>query len=893
MSLAVGQHLGVYVIVAPLGAGGMGEVWRARDTRLGREVALKVLPSAFALDPERMNRFEREAKLLASLSHPNVATLYGLEDLDGQRVLAMELAEGEDLSKRIQRGPVPSDEALLIARQIADALEQAHEKGIVHRDLKPANVKLGSDGQVKVLDFGLAKAWAGEAGSDSAADFSRSPTLAHTGTLAGLILGTAAYMAPEQAAGRPVDRRADVWAFGVVLFEMLSGRPLFSGETVSEVLASVIKEEPDWSQLPAGVPPGVVRLLRRCLKKKPRERMHDIGDVRLELEELIAGAGTAAPAEAAPAARQPFRAWLVGAVVAAALLGAVGGYLARRSPPESRVLAFDVQPPPGTSFHLDTERPSVPVLSPDGRMLAFTAADGGRFSLHVRALDATTPRPVPGTEGAQYPFWSPDSTQIGFFAEGRLKRVQVVGNAGPPVALCSAMEMKGASWGAEGVIVFAPEAGTGLLRVSEGGGEPEPVTKLDPARKENSHRHPRFLPDGRHFLFLARIDGATEHAVMVASLDGAPPRELLRSPAAAEYASGQLLFLRERTLMARPFDTGRLEPSGEVYPVAEDVRLVGAGPTGTSLAVFSASAAGVLAYQQEAVADARRLVWRDREGKEVGAVGDRAEYAAPRISPRGDLAAVQVAGEDGGQDIWLVDLARNVRSRFTSGAGDEIAPLWWPDGRSVVMGCELKGTVDICRKDLTSSEPQLLYESKTDKYPGSLSPDGRLLLYGQQGAKTDFDIWLLPLEGGRAQEPRPWLQTHFIEVLPRISPDGRLVAYMSNESGRMEIYVTPFPGPGRRWQITGGGETHPEWEAGGRRLFYRGSEGVGTVSIALRGDQLEVGPPRLLFPAVLETRSPLLAPAPDSQRILSVEAGETKKTDTLTVVVNWAARRSR
>jgi Tol biopolymer transport system component len=892
--LEPGRSFDHYRIVSALGAGGMGEVWRATDTRLGRDVALKRLPPAFASDPDRLARLEREAKLLASLSHPGIATLYGLEEIEGQRVLAMELVEGEDLARRLKRGAIPFTEALEIALQVAEALEVAHEKGIVHRDLKPANVMLTPEGRARVLDFGLAKAWAGEAGEGTSADLSHSPTLANTGTLAGVILGTAAYMSPEQAAGRPVDRRTDVWAFGVLLFEMLTGRPLFSGETASEVLAAVIKEEPDWSRLPRDLPRGVERLLKRCLRKKPRERIHDIGDVRLEIEEALRGGDASSDGAVAPTPRAPW-AWLVAMGAVAALAAAVAFTLAARRRPDTRVLAFEVNPPEGAAFYLHSERPGVPVLSPDGRMLAFTAQVGARYSLYVRPLDVTTARPLPDTDGAQYPFWSPDSRQLGFFADGKLKKVQVAGDKGPPVALCSAPEVKGASWSPQGVIVFAPAPAVGLSRVSEEGGEPQPLTQLDAARKENSHRHPRFLPDGRHFLYLARLNDTTEQAVMVGSIDGEPPRELLRSPAAAEFASGHLFFLKDRTLMARPFDAERFEFRGEAFPFAEDVTLVGGGPLGTALAVFSTSPSGIVAYQAQRPTTARRLVWRDAEGREVGPLAQEGEFQYVRLSPRGDLALLNVEARPGGGntalDLWILDLARNLRSRFTLGPRGGAGGVWEPDGQGIVFACDLEGHFDICHQGLSGAAPEVLLKAKGDQVPDGISPDGRWLLFEQwSGSGGEADLWLLPLEG--PLEPRPWLKTPFLEGSGTFSPDGRYVAYESNESGRSEVYVTPFPEPGRRWQISAEGGVDPDWQRDGRRLFYRSPDGtVQAVEIDTRGGGIQIGSTKPLF-RIAGSGYRLSAPAPDSRRILAIEPVEAPTLDVVTVLVNWPARRT-
>jgi Tol biopolymer transport system component len=897
MALVPGTRLGHYEVVAPLGAGGMGEVYSARDTRLDRTVAVKLLPPQVAQDPDRLARFEREAKLLGSLSHPNIATLYGLEEAEGQRVLVMERVEGEDLGRRLKRGAMPVGETLEVARQVAEALEAAHDRGIVHRDLKPANVMLTPEGRAKVLDFGLAKAWAGDADGTASGDFSHSPTLANTGTLAGLILGTAAYLSPEQASGRPVDRRTDVWAFGALVFEMLTGRPVFSGETASEVVAAVLKEEPDWSRLPRDLPPGVGRLLRRCLRKKPRERTHDMGDVRLEIEEALAGGGGSADGTAPHARRVPW-AWLAAVAAIAALAAVVAGTLAVRPRPDPRVLAFEVREPEGAGFALGM---GPPVLSPDGRMLAFVARTGGHASLYVRPLDVTTARTLPGTDGAQYPFWSPDSRSLGFFADGKLQKIGVAGGGGPPVALCTAKDVKGASWSPKGDIVFAPDAKVGLSRVSDQGGATQPVTQLDAARKENSHRHPRFLPDGRHFLYLARLDDTGEHAVMVGSLEGRPPRELMRSLAAAEFASDHLFFLKDRTLMARPFDVERLEFCGEAFPLVQEVTLVGGGSEGPAFAIFSASPAGILAYHTRRSLR-RRLAWHDAEGRETGSLAQEGDYSDVRLSPRGDLAllTIRTFRDDGkiASDQWIVDLTRNVRSRLTALApgGDAWGGVWERDGKGVVFACDLdgKGHFDLCRQGLSDSAPEMLLKSTAQKQPEDFSPDGRWLLFtAWEDPEESGDLWLLPLEGPR--EPRPWLKTLFAEASGTFSPDGRYVAYTSDESGREEVYVTPFPGPGRKWRVSADGGGAPDWQGDGKRLFYRSADMVQAVEIDTRGDEVRIGSTKSLFRTAPGEATALntSAPAPDSRRILAIEFEETPSAPVLNVLVNWPALRIR
>ena len=903
----IGSILAQYRVTAALGAGGMGQVWRAEDEKLGRVVALKVLPQEFAADPERMARFEREAKVLASLNHPNIATLYGLETVSGAETetgtettfLAMELVEGEDLSERIKRGPIPVEEAIPIALQIAEALEAAHEQGIIHRDLKPANIKLRPDGTVKVLDFGLAKAWEAD-GKDSS--LSVSPTLTAHATAAGVILGTAAYMSPEQARGKKVDRRADIWAFGVVLWEMLTGRRLFDGETVTDVIAAVVTREPDWDALPAAAPPSLRRLLKRCLRRDPRSRQPDIATVRLELAELDDGtsAGEAAIPWVATAPERPAAtrkrslAWLAVAVLALVVGGVLGVGLSPRAS-EPPVVEFEVPSPPDMRFYLDPERPGAATVSPDGRAVAFTAEAKGAYQLYLRALDSAVVRELPGTEGAQYPFWSPDSRWLGFFDGSRIKKVQATGSAGPPVTICEVQEMKGASWGSSGFIVFAPDAGSVLERVPEAGGTPTPVTVFDNDFGEDSHRHPRFLPDGRHFLYLARVNSGTpDNGVMVGSIDGGPGTLLVRSPVAAEYAAGYLLFMRDTALMAQPFDADRLELTGEAVPLADGVRVVAMG---TALAVFTASDNGVLAYQIGEIAAARQLQWHDRHGIDAGLLGDPATYWDVALSPGGREAAVTISEGSrgaGSADVWTYDLGRGLRTRLTFDPHDEAGLVWSPDGTTLVFSSNREGPYDLYAISVGGTQPErLLYASSDTKFPCSISPDGRFLLFSEEHEKTGTDLMLLPLDG--EAEPRPFITSLFNQPHGAFSPDGRWIAYSSNESGHMEVYATPFPGPGRKWQISTDGGAWPQWRGDGHALYYRSLAGtVYELPIETQDESLVVGTPQSLdFSVTTDGSSARFAAAADGSRILSIDPVTAQAQPPLTVVLNWTARLGR
>ncbi len=877
-----------------------------------------------------MARFEREAKVLASLNHPNIAMLYGLEtafpqavipreaegrvegseggaalsgvalrrdfstptssddvsarnDSFGVNFLVMELVEGEDLSDRIKRGPVPIEEATAIALQIAEALEAAHESGIVHRDLKPANIKLRSDGTVKVLDFGLAKAWETDHGDSS---ISMSPTLTQHATAAGIILGTAAYMSPEQAAGIAADRRADIWAFGVVFWEMLTGHKLFEGETVSHVLASVLKDEVNLDELPPATPTHIRKLIGRCLRKKPKRRLQAIGDARIVLEDGEAEEPDRISEDAGPTSRSPMG-WIAAgmAAIAAVVLGVL---LLGRPVPEERVIRFDVPPPPSGRFHLAPDNPGPAVVSPDGTTLAYSArGEDGTVRLWVRALDEAEARPLSGTDNAQYPFWSPDSKKICYFSNGKLRVVEAVG--GPPLALCDAGEGKGGSWGRNGVIVFAPSYNTPLHRVSEAGGDSTPVTGFDAERLDNSHRHPRFLPDGKHFLYMARsASGSSEgQAVMIGSLDGSVDRQLMRAPAAVEYASDHLLFVRDRTLMARPFDADALEFTGDAFPVAEAVTLL---PAGTVIGVYTASQNGVLAYQSGAGDEGSyRLVWRDREGNELATIGEPGSYDEVHLIPGGELAAVAMEELSAGSgDVWVVDLRRDLFTRFTFEPGYELGVTPTPDGKALFFSLQQNGVYALVRKEIGGSGAgEVLYESTTEMYPSSVSPDGANIAIHKGGETSSFDIWVLPLGGGG--EPAPFIATEFNDVSAMFSPDGRWLAYQSDESGNPEIYVTAYPDRGRKWQISIEGGQSPRWNHDGSEILYQASDGsMVAVRVEPRNGGLLIGEAETLFNTMIQPVGWYFWDmSADGERVLAMEAVSNREAPNLSVVVNW------
>jgi len=654
----------------------------------------------------------------------------------------------------------------------------------------------------------------------------------------------------------------------------------------------VVTRQPDWDALPAAVRPRTREVLRRCLEKDPRRRFRDIGDVRLELEESLHGPVAAAPAPGpAPRPRAAALPWLAAAVAAGALAGGAAVVLMRPRPAPPRVVEFEVAAPAGTNFYLDPEKPGAAVVSPDGAALAFTAEAKGAFQLYVRPLSSAGARPVPGTDGAQYPFWSPDSRSVGYFADGKVRKVQVMGAVSPPVTICDAEEMKGATWGSAGVIVFAPNASSVLMRVPETGGTPAPTTAFDTSLQEDSDRHPRFLPDGRHFLYLARVSGGTaENAVMVGSIDGGPGAVLLRSPAAAQYASGQLLFVREGTLMAQPFDPARRALYGEAVPVAEGVNLIAGA---TALANFSASDNGILVYQSGGASATRKLVWRDAAGRATGTLGDEAVYYDIALSPKGDQVAVTLAAAAGAGDLWVYDTARAVRTRLTFESHDEWRPVWSPDGKTLIFASNRELRYDLYSLAVGGSQPEkLLYTSDHIKVPNSVSPDGRVLLFQEQYGDTGLDIMALPLSGEATAHP--FIRAANDQGLASFSPDGRWVAYCSNESGRLEVYIAAFPGPGRKWQVSSNGGWWPSWSRSGSDIVYLDSSGtLQSVAVEARGEVLTVGMPQALFflqpPQSENTR---YAVAPDGSRFLAVELVAAQARPPLTIIVSWTARLS-
>jgi Tol biopolymer transport system component len=885
LTLTPGTPLGPYEIVALLGAGGMGEVYRARDVKLGRDVAVKVLPESLAGDPERLARFEREAKVLAALNHPNIAHIHGFEDSTGVPALVMELVEGPTLADRIARGRIPIDDALTIARQIAEALKAAHEQGIIHRDLKPANIKVKDDGTVKVLDFGLAKALVGDRTSP---DLTHSPTVTVDGTLEGIILGTAAYMSPEQARGKVVDTRTDIWAFGCVLYEMLTGRVAFPGETVSDTIAAILEREPDWLAQSEATPASIRRLLRRCLQKDSKRRLHDIADARLEFDEVDAPEGETERATHRRKTRDTV-AWVLAATLGTALAAALIALYRVPRPTPSEPVRF------GVSVAGRLLMPYYVEMAPDGRQLAFVATDSsGRQLLGIRTWDGRDPRLLPGTEDAGHPFWSPDSRSVGFFSgyvqQGKLKTVDV--SSGIVQTVAAPAFRAGGTWSQDGTILFI-QAGRGLARVSSSGGTVSPVGVQDASgRPVPGVGWPRFLPDGRHFLFFGGPQG--QRGVYVGSLDSTAARFLLTTKFRAAYAPpGYLLFMRDdQALMAQPLDVRRLELTGDPSLVAEHIY----GEVGTATNRFSVSSNGALAFVDQSIANTQ-LTWFDRGGHPLGTIGtpDVYDFETPQLSPDGHRVAVS-RGPLSSEDIWLLDAVDGTSSRLTFDPAADETPLWSPDGTEIVFQSNRgDGRARVYKRRANGAGTDaVLFESAASVTLQDWSSDGRLLVYGVSGAKGHQDLWVLPTTGDR--QPFPFLQTDVNESQAQVAPNGRWIAYTSDETGRSEVYVQSFPRAGSKRQVSSEGGVQPRWRRDGRELFYLTPDAELTA-VAVTGEadlDIDIGRGTPLFRTQLPTWAtggpPIwrtaYAAAADGQRFLLINPPE-RRDSPITVVLNW------
>jgi eukaryotic-like serine/threonine-protein kinase len=878
MTLTAGSRLGPYEILAPLGAGGMGEVWKARDTRLERTVAIKVLPQHLSASPESRQRLEREAKTISQLSHPHICALYDVGNQDGVEYLVMEYLEGETLADRMAKSALPLEQTLRYGTEIADALEKAHRRGIVHRDLKPGNVMITKSG-VKLLDFGLARV---TSPNESAGNLSAWQTQEKPLTAEGAILGTFQYMAPEQLEGRGADARSDIFALGAVLYEMATGRKAFSGTSQASLISSIMTSEPaPISSVQRMTPLALDRVVKTCLAKDPEDRWQSAGDVAKELKWVAEGSAIPITGQAAPRRRTSERlAWILAA--AAVVFGVISALQARRPRALEELTRFAIMPPPDQSF-----LPLVQ-LSPDGRRIAFLLLDsGGRMSVAVRSFDSLEMRRIGGTENMRGMFWSPDSREVAFFSEGKLKRVSADG--GPVQTICESGGAFSGAWSRQGTILFTKDFGSPIFAVSPAGGTPSPVTTLDPARGDAAHFHPNFLPDGRHFTFVARNLDPEKTTIMIGSLDSKDVRPLFHADSAAVFAEpGYLLFARDNALFAWRLDPRPLKLVGEPFPAFEQVRYA------TEDNVLSVSAAGNrLAYLSWEMR--RRLVWVDRKGRELGALGEVGGYEDLRISPDGGKVAVAERDPSHGQnlDIWVFDIARKTTSRITAERTDEFDPAWTPDGESLIYDSDRFGFYDLYERPATGGAEKILLRSKQDKLLPTISPDGRsLLIAASEGGS--FARFLLPRSG--QGDPVPLSGgSRFSEEHPEISPDGRWSAFDSSESGQREVYVQPLPNGPKRQVSIGGGQM-PVWNRNSSELFYAARDEM-LMSAALRmaSGRLEIAEPQPLFPLQFGTggeiqfmRHPYDV-SPDGERFLVIRRAPDAEPDAAVVVTNWTA----
>ncbi|HET9409355.1 MAG TPA: protein kinase [Candidatus Sulfotelmatobacter sp.] len=896
MALSIGTKLGPYEILSALGAGGMGEVYRARDTRLERTVAIKILPAHLSSSSELKARFEREARAVSSLNHPHICHLYDVGLQDDTSYLVMEYLEGESLAERLRKGPLPLKQVLQFGIQIADALTNAHRMGLLHRDLKPANVMLTAGG-AKLLDFGLAKTAPAVSGSALAAISSMTPstptmTLAELSspskglTQRGTVVGTFQYMAPEVLQGREADARSDIFSLGCVLYEMATGHRAFEGKSQLSVLTSILEKDPEpVSQLQPTSPSALDHLVKACLEKNPDERLQTAHDVKVQLKWITEGDSQVGIRPSVRGSRLP---WLVAGLAILLMIALIAGYLILPARPAPVVRSF-ILPPPGNSFITFAPSSGPPEISPDGTRLTFTARDDkGKVMLYVRSLSALAADPLPGTEDASYPFWSPDSREIGFFAGGKLKKIDASG--GPPQNLCDVAVGRGGTWSKDGVIIFSPGATQSLLQVSAEGGTTGLASKFDLSRGDNSHRWPHFLPDGRHFLFWARSShGMQEHQVYVGTLGSLEVKPLMKSRLPAFYTPGYLLFLRDQTLMAQPFNPRTLELSGAPTPIAEHVAV----NSTTSRPIFSASNDHSIVYQIGSEQGGWQLLWLTRDGKQVGTLGDLAPYGDPAISPDGTRVAVAVFTGQGSSDIWIFDSRRAAKTRLTFGTAILRYPVWTPDGKTIYYGSNVRGAYHIYAKaaDGTGSE-QVILEDDAFDYPWDISSDGKYLAYMRPAAdgKGGTEIWALPLSADR--KPFSVLSSSFTNYSTAISPDGKWMAYSSTESGRFEVYVTAFPGGGAKWEVSVNGGSMPKWRHDGKELFFLDpADNLMAVDVSTTGKTIQTGTPHPLFrPLGLQGQLGPYAVTADGKKFL-INGGNVKEENQPFVLVqNWTAQ---
>ena len=873
--LAPGSRIASYEVLALLGTGGMGEVYRARDLKLGREVAIKLLPDQFAHDPDRLARFQREAQVLASLNHPNIAAIYGLEATEETKALILELVPGETLSDWTSRRPIPLEEALSIAKQIAEALEAAHEQGIIHRDLKPANVKITPDGVVKVLDFGLAKLAQPAAAATSMSPLTMSPTITSPAMMtgAGMLLGTAGYMSPEQAKGREADKRSDVWALGCVLYEMLTGKRAFEGEDVAETLAAILTKSPDWTNF-VQMPRALVRLLQRMLAKQPRQRLGDLSAVRLEITDILAGVAEESSTSSRRGIQSQYWAWI--AALAVAIVAGIALAVARpTNPMPLRELRLEVITPP-TSDSVSL------ALSPDGTQLVFVAPMEGRSHLWIRPLNSTVAHVLPRTEAAQNPFWSPDSKAVGFFADGQLRRIDLA--EGAVLTLAASRGSTGGTWNQHGTILFSASPASGLLAIPSQGGAARPVVPL--TRGQQGHRSPQFLPDGEHFFFFVRGDEATR-GIYLGSLDGMAPQRILDGDTAAPVfvAENELFFVRQNTLFVQPFDAKRLSFSGEPTPLAQQV-----GVDAIFRAALSVSPTGLIAYRATATTNRRQFIWLDRAGKELQRVGlpDQGRPWSPTLSPDSTTVAMHRTDESG-NDIWLLDVQRGALTRFTSHPSRELTPVWSPDGSRLAFSRGDTAEADsLVIRDLRDGREEVLHEGNSPRHWTK-----HFLLFQKKGNSdelaalrwTDHEVMPVVTPAGRERDPQ-------------LSPDERWLLFQSSESGASEVYVEAFPNGASKTRVSPFGGAQPRWNPNGREVFFVSLDSRLT-SVAINAEPsgtLHVGEPKPLFrlnvgEVVNELTGALYMVSADGQRFLVSTLLDDEAAAPITIILNRPSQR--
>jgi Tol biopolymer transport system component len=882
MALTPGSRLGPYEIQAPLGAGGMGEVYRARDTRLDRTVAIKVLAEHLSASPEVRARFEREARAVSSLNHPHICVLHDVGSQEGVDYLVMEYLEGESLQDRLSRGPLPTEELLRVALQIADALDKAHRQGLVHRDLKPGNVMLTKSG-AKLLDFGLART---TGLAPSLTDLSRSPTMSRSLTAEGTIVGTFQYLAPETLEGQEADARSDIFAFGAMLYEMATGKRAFEGKSQASVIAAILEREPaPASTIQPLTPPALDRLIQQCLVKDPEGRRQTMHDVLLDLQWIAEGGSRAGvPAPVAARRRNVARlAWSAAALaVGAAAVFAAGHFL--RRPPKPEPVRFFVEAPVGVTAV------GTPKISPDGRYLAFDITDStGVTRIWLRPMGALAAQPMPGTEGAGRPFWSPDSRYIGFMADNKLKKVEVTG--GPPITLCESGSRGDGTWSRSGVILFDGSPSDSIRSVSAAGGVPSAASVIDRSRRETGSAWPQFLPDGKHFLYLGLTMRGDSIALKAGRLGSKEVKIVaVGSFSRIEYVPpGYLLYVRERALLAQPFDAKRLRFAGEPFPVVDDVSAGGGVATNAD---FSASDNAVLVCRGGSGSALSQLTWVDREGRATGTLGAPADFGTITLSPDGVRVATSIqAPREGGSDIWILDAARSLSSRFTFDPADEGWPVWSADGSRIFFTSNRAGDYAVYEKASSGVGDQRLVSASTVNLgPAGCSRDGRLLACLAFSPVSLWDVWVVPLAD--TSKAAPFLHMPFSEMETSISPDGRWVAYQTSESGQPEIYVQAYPGPEGKWQISTHGGRDPQWRADGREIYYLSPDGA-LMSVAITATPtFQVGMPQRLFAASPSPGDPggrSYAVSDDGQRFLVRRPVRERALPATTVVMNWTA----